>query len=333
MTARLRVLTFCRHEPYLYTLAKTGHEFEVCERLVQSLGYVRSWNTRLRPVPSNVTLITEVEMRERSQAPTYDVIVCHDVDDLLCCLASPSAKILVHHVPFPYSETELLEQSTRKREFIRSIQRLFIKAANIFLVFISTQKQERWGFRCPSRIIPHGIDLDEFSLGTGTEPAALRVCNGITRNKEGLEDLLEICKDLPLNVIGDNEGPVVSRSAESFEELREVYRAHRVYVNTTVDGLEDGYTLSMLEAMASGVPVVTTWNRSTPIVNGLNGFVSTSNTVLRERLAELLAKPEEARRLGRGARDTVERQFPLAMFKSRWDRVLREASLFAATHA
>ena len=38
------------------------------------------------------------------------------------------------------------------------------------------------------------------------------------------------------------------------------------------DEYEDGYNLAMLEAMASGMPVVALANRSSPITDGVDGF-------------------------------------------------------------
>ena len=96
-------------------------------------------------------------------------------------------------------------------------------------------------------------------------------------------------------------------------------------MHTTEDAYEDGYNLGLLEAMATGMPVVATASVTTPVVDGVNGFVSDDLTALRERLALLLADRDEAARLGRAARATVAERFPLAAFVARWDAVFGEA--------
>lgn len=177
-------------------------------------------------------------------------------------------------------------------------------------------------------MIVHGIDISDFPDHTGEVASALRVCNGLSRAKEGLRDLLAICDGFPLRVVGDNDQGVKSESASSFDELKDIYRSARLFVNTTVEGLEDGYTLCMLEAMAAGTPVLSTWNTSSPIRNGVNGYITSDVGALRSRLRELLDSSEEAARMGGEARRTVESQFSMDRFVAQWRDVLKEASLF-----
>jgi tetratricopeptide (TPR) repeat protein len=75
----------------------------------------------------------------------------------------------------------------------------------------------------------------------------------------------------------------------------------------------------MLEAMATGMPVVSLRNPTCPIENEVNGFVSEKPEILREHLLKLLNDRDLARRLGARARETVDAHFPLAPFIDAWN--------------
>ena len=51
------------------------------------------------------------------------------------------------------------------------------------------------------------------------------------------------------------------------------YCLQRVYLNTLVEDYEDGYNLALLEAMSAGMPVISIANKTSPIENGVNGYI------------------------------------------------------------
>ncbi len=132
--------------------------------------------------------------------------------------------------------------------------------------------------------------------------------------------------DIPSSLLGLNEPEDGGRLTTSWDDLRACFRSHRVYLNTTVDLFEDGYNLAMLEAMATGMPVATTPNRTSPIVDGDNGFVSGDLSCLRDRIVMLLGNIDAARTMGARARQTVAERFPIDLFVQSWNRVLERAS-------
>jgi glycosyltransferase involved in cell wall biosynthesis len=73
-------------------------------------------------------------------------------------------------------------------------------------------------------------------------------------------------------LIGENRDLHYSRRASSWEDLKEQYRSFRIYLHTSVYPYEDGFNLALLEAMASGMPVATMKNPSSPIVDGVGGW-------------------------------------------------------------
>ena len=111
-------------------------------------------------------------------------------------------------------------------------------------------------------------------------------------------------------------------AARDQSRTREAYRRHRVYVNTTIAPYEDGYALPMLEAMASGMPVVSTGSATSPIEHGINGLAERDLARLRVHVLQLLEDPAFAARLGRAARETIAASFPLTPFLTRWRALL-----------
>jgi glycosyltransferase involved in cell wall biosynthesis len=112
-----------------------------------------------------------------------------------------------------------------------------------------------------------------------------------------------------------------SYTSRDWNGLRATYSRDRAYLNLTREP-EAGHNLALLEAMASGMPVISLKHPSTPIWNGENGFLVESTSEAVERSKQLLADHELARKLGRSDRETIEREFSLNVFCERWNRLL-----------
>ena len=216
-----------------------------------------------------------------------------------------------------------LEHQTVDLEAYRAQVVALLKATpDVEPVFISESKRADWGFA--GEVIPPGIDTDEYSGYRGREAKVLCVGNLMHARDLilGLSVQQQVLGGLSSSLLGLNKPSDGGRFTRSWNDLRECYRSHRVYLNTTVEPYEDGYNLSMLEAMATGAPVVSLANGSSPIVDGVNGFVSDNPQVLRARLHTLLTDIDLARRLGAEGQRTVKRRFGLAPFVRRWNDVL-----------
>ena len=96
-----------------------------------------------------------------------------------------------------------------------------------------------------------------------------------------------------------------SQISNDFEDLLTQYRKNRVYINSTVDNYEDGYNMAMLEAMSTGMPVVTCSNKSTPIIDGVNGFCSDDISYLNLCIDLLIKDQNLAKRLGYNAQQQL----------------------------
>lgn len=188
-------------------------------------------------------------------------------------------------------------------------------------------------------VVPNAVDLRRLALAGERRPeAGLVVSTARLIEKKGLGDLVEACGilrkrgvDVRLEVAGD--GPLLGElraaaadagldgafpGAQPHEEVRALYARGAVFCLPCVvasTGDRDGLPTSVLEAMAYGVPVVTTAVNGLPdvVIDGETGLVVPERdpTALAEALERLLADPEHARRLGEQGRRHVEQSFSL----------------------
>lgn len=77
-----------------------------------------------------------------------------------------------------------------------------------------------------------------------------------------------------------------------------------------------------------GMPVVglATTEMAAVIQNGVSGYVSTDVLALILAMEELLRRPDEARRLGDGARAYALERFNIHRFVRDWDAALRDVT-------
>jgi colanic acid/amylovoran biosynthesis glycosyltransferase len=98
----------------------------------------------------------------------------------------------------------------------------------------------------------------------------------------------------------------------------------------------EGLPVALMEALAAGVPVVTTAiaGISELVENGINGYLVPPGTVepLKKRLIQLLEDADLRQRMGQAGRMTVEQEFNLA-HEVPWLKHIMEAALSGKTEA
>ena len=169
-------------------------------------------------------------------------------------------------------------------------------------------------------IILPGLDILEYGGYTGNDKNILRVGNLFKERDLMMGYSLgeKIAENHSLVTIGMNPDIPGSRMSNGFEDLLAQFRTNRIYLNTTVEGNEDGYNMAMLEAMAIGMPVVTSHNNTSPILDGENGFCSDDPNYLKNCIELLMKDSVLAKRLGENARQTVAQKFPIKKFIKSW---------------
>ena len=303
-------------------LARIGHEFLIVEPEITP-GHYRRWDENMRPIPENVRLISKTTALDMLELGELDLIIAHNIKDLLEVKDYSLPKILVFHNCLT-TEIKLTKDKIRREDYLAKVD---ILLDGVHKVFISEKKRRDWGL--DGDVILPGLDVSEYGGYSGDREVVLQVGNMLQERDlmMGYSLSKKIVRDHPLTILGMNPNIPGSHLSRGFQDLLEHFRSSRVFVNTTVEEFEDGYNLSMLEAMATGMPVVSSWNRSSPIEDGKNGYVSKDPEYLNRRIDSLLRNPEEARRLGGKARETVQEKFPLQRFLQSWRKVIEKSVL------
>ena len=312
----LDILTINRHTGYLYNLAKIGHRWSVLDEWVQNN----------RPLPTNFKLIDWHTARQ--QFSRFDAVVGHDI-------RRDIARFIPYCLRFHKPYVQVLHGRRGRGGFSRSRLRGVVKSlySNIALgtlvrlglvrlVFISPYARSDWSL--PGTTINQGIPLDELGPYEGREGSLLTVGNMLHREHFAFDLLMEIGTRVPLRIVGDNPQIPGCSPSRDWCELRSLYSRYRAYLNLTREP-EDGYNLAVLEAMASGMPVIALKHPSTPIRNGENGFLVEDASEAVDRAKLLIADIELARRLGKCARATIEQRFPMDTFRTVWNNLLSKA--------
>lgn len=169
--------------------------------------------------------------------------------------------------------------------------------------------------------INHGIDVHEFSY-RDKEPEELMIGYvGRIVPWKGLKEVAEVAQELgyPVQVMGKidkvdywNEIPKDNLRFDYFdcsdEERIEAYHSMTIYVGNSEDDYEEG-TLPYLEAMACGVPVVTTPNgvANDKAVDGENALVVPfkNKEALKVKIKQAMEDKELRERLRKNAWDVV----------------------------
>jgi 2-polyprenyl-3-methyl-5-hydroxy-6-metoxy-1,4-benzoquinol methylase len=314
----LRILTINWHESYIHLLSKTGHTFDVLEK--QKAG-IFGWIHAIRPVPPNCRLVSEMVARSKLQAGAYDRIIAHSLEDLLFFREWETPIVLVFHTKLT-NDIAMTRTPVDRRAYMERVGQLIAETRNLSIVFISESKKRDWGL--DGEVLLPGIDGEEYHGAVGDLEKVLRIGNFLKERDVILGYSLQerILRDIPSTILGLNNQTPNATMPRNWDEYRELLRRHRVYLNTTVEPYEDGYNLAMLEAMATGLPVVTTPGEFSPIEDGVNGFVSGEEVELRGRIEMLLRDRSLAASIGRRARQTVLDRFPMQVFVDRWATVL-----------
>jgi glycosyltransferase involved in cell wall biosynthesis len=165
-----------------------------------------------------------------------------------------------------------------------------------------------------------GVNIDSFIERNKIPKKPRFVITGSIRLRKGhqylflaFSKLLEIYSDAELVVVGDvhkdfeqlwkaRSVPLTHYKSLTHKELSDLYQTCTAFV---LPSLEEGFARVLIEAMASGLPIITTYESgaTTLISNGLEGLIVRSRSVseITDAMIFLIKNPEENLKLGERA--------------------------------
>jgi colanic acid/amylovoran biosynthesis glycosyltransferase len=207
-------------------------------------------------------------------------------------------------------------------------------------------------------VVHCGVDVSEFSFRERTQIRNL-ICVARLTQKKGQDDLLRALAgalrtvpDLTLTLIGSgpDEAALVDLSTElkiqdrvqfsgglSSPDVKDALSRADLFVlparerpdGTFADSRMDGIPVALMEAMASGLPVISTTISGIPelVVNEATGLLVSpdSPAEVTAAILRLVSDPEYARQLARRARQHVAEQFNVESEGSRLAELFEEA--------
>ena len=211
------------------------------------------------------------------------------------------------------------------------------------------------GSRPRIELVRNGIDMDRFAPAEATPGGPFTIL-AVARlvEKKGLPILIDACRilrdrglDFRCEIVGKGRMRAELERMIRAAKLRDrvqllgplpqqeiVGRYHRAHVVTLPaivgsDGNREGLPVSIVEALASGVPVVSTPVTGIPeaVRDGVNGLIVPEGdpVALAEALERLMTEPELLDRLRSAARESVRAEYEQGHTASRLVELFREA--------
>jgi len=226
----------------------------------------------------------------------------------------------------------------RDRNWRRHYRALFRDAAGILAPsnFLASRIRQLGCSEGKLHITPNGIDTSSFSETT-RKPGRILAVGRLVEKKaphltiRAFAKVRERYPDCQMNIVGD--GALFSRcvdeinqhcladsvhlhGARSHDFVCALYSQAALFVQHSVtasDGDTESFGISLIEAMASSVPIVTTDHNgfSDTVEHGETGLLVAEHDVegMAEAMVALLSDPDRAERMGRAGRARVEAHF------------------------
>jgi glycosyltransferase involved in cell wall biosynthesis len=221
-------------------------------------------------------------------------------------------------------------------------QMVIPKQEGVKIVRYSPEERNISGFAGEDAMIRFYKDEKEFDNWNGKIAKVITVAQSM--NKRFFFDKYacrfdifnQVTEGLPRSLYGpDNEDSGIEGGLLTYAQLKKAYRDNRVYFYT--GSYPASYTLNLMEAMMTGIPVVAIGRELAnlrvydmdvyevdKILNGTNGFCSNNVDELREKVKFLLDNPQEARKMGEEGRKTAIELWGKDKIYSEWREFLKQ---------
>lgn len=307
-----KLLVFNCHEAWVYQLGALGFNLDIIVGLKGM--YKSSWDTNIRPLPPHSHLITLRQALD--SAENYYCIITNNIADLLDVKSRAEPKILVLHLSLDARVVE--EKSDVSPRAMKEMLHKYVDLIGCHVIAVTKFKGLSWGFA--EDIVQCGVDIDEYPPFEGNVAMGLRVSNFILRRQKFL--LWDFHKkafdSVSVRIVGHNPEMPDAAVSQNWDHLKQLYQSHRFFIHTADPRLEDGFNMAVVEAMAAGMPILGNCHPTSPVRHGVSGFLSDEPDELRKYAKTLLEDRDLAIEMGRNARETAGKLFPIQKFSRRF---------------
>ncbi len=176
------------------------------------------------------------------------------------------------------------------------------------------------------RLVPYGVDINFYNFLNRSKTinkikilyvGGLNVNKGIFYLLKAFEDLDPDKFELILvgnctfninNILEKNKNNIRFLGFKNKDELKEIYQSSDIFI---LPSLIDSFGLVVLEAMASGLPVIVTENVGAKdiVIDGYNGFIikAKDEEAIKEKIMYFYNHRERIKEMGLNARETAEK--------------------------
>ncbi len=241
--------------------------------------------------------------------------------------------------------------TTDIRAFGPELYKKLFESGDLFLPISKFWEQRLQSLGCPSeKIKVHrmGIDCRDFAFGQREIDSKVTRLISVCRlvEKKGIEYAIRAVaavartgRPVRYDIIGDGplrgdlsklieqldmNGIVTIHGSKRKSEVVTMLKSGHILLApsvTAANGDQEGIPVALMEAMATGLPVVTTWHSGIPelVRDGESGFLVAERDVgsLEEKLIYLLDHPAIWARMGQSGRRFVEAQFEIDKLNDR----------------
>ncbi|GAB2523972.1 glycosyltransferase [Spirosoma aerophilum] len=309
---RLNILIWHIHGAYLTALTQAEHNWYLPTKADGSEGYIgRGQDSTMpdyvREIPAGAVGDLDIDLiicqtPQNYQADRFEIL-------------SPEQRkrptiYLEHNTPEPHP--------TNSRH----------PAANdpdVVLVHVTDYNRLMWdNGHTPTRVIKHSVAIDPTIRYRGEKREGIVVVNELHRRGRmaGFDLFDQFRQQLPLTVAGMKSAEIGGIGEIYYSRLHRTVAEYRFLFSPM---RYSSLPLAVIEAMTIGMPIVAVATTELPTViqNGVHGFVSADPAKLVEGMQFLLDNPDEARRMGKNARELALRDFGIARFVQDWNDVFR----------
>jgi hypothetical protein len=318
----MKILVWHVHAAWMTSFVQGPHEY--CVPLLPDRGDDGKGRARTYPWPASVHEYTPAQLAGRD----FDVVVLQRPRELELFRRWTGRTLGSNGVPAVY-----VEHNTPRGD-VNEWRHVLADRSDIPVAHVTEFNQMVWdNGRAPTTVIAHGVPDSGNQYVGDTRSLSVAVNEPVRRwHVAGLDLVAEIATRVPVAVyglgtdalrgrIGDGLAEVADLSQQALHERMARHFAYLHPYRWTSLGL------SLIEAMTLGAPVLV--NGSTAAYEAVPpqaGVISTNPERLAETARRWLADPDEAREVGRAARDHALRAFGLVRFLDDWDWLLKEVA-------